>query len=308
LVNLPANFLYPTSYADLLKSFFKGEKVTVFNKQKLQQEGYGLISAVGQGSATGPYIVHLKIRRGLKKQKPIAVVGKGITFDTGGVDLKPSAYMRWMKKDMGGSATVAGVAHYLVKTKAKVNCDFYFAIAENSIARDSFRPGDIVESKKGLTVEVHNTDAEGRLALADAITMAVSQKEKPKALIDVATLTGAIKAGLGGYLPGMFCNDNKLQASLLKVAKKSGEPVWPMPLDPSLESLLNSSFADMVNASDGFGGAITAALFLEKFIEDLPWAHFDIYSWVDGAKGALQSKGGSGQMVQTLIQYLGELK
>ncbi|MCB0356804.1 MAG: leucyl aminopeptidase family protein [Bdellovibrionales bacterium] len=307
LVNLPSGSLDPKSYVTLIKDIFKSEKVKVMSTQELKKAHMGLILGVGGGADTGPYLVQLSIKKAGKNKKTTAFVGKGITFDSGGLDIKPASAMRLMKKDMGGSATLVGLAYYLMKTRAKVNCEFYLGIAENAISSKSFRPGDVLKSKKGLTVEIHNTDAEGRLVLADALYLAATQNDKPQVLIDVATLTGAIKAGLGAYLPGLFCNNEKLQNELLTAAKVRSEPLWPMPLDPQMESSLQSNVADIVNSNDGFGGAINAALFLEKFTEGLPWAHFDIYAWTDSPRGALREKGGSGQLVQSLIKYLGVL-
>ena len=305
LVNLPACQLNPTAYARFLQNYFKSLKAKVWGPAELKKENMGLIVGVGKGAKNGPYLVQLSHRGAAKTKKPIAFIGKGITFDSGGLDVKPPSAMRLMKKDMGGSASVVGVAYYLMKTKAKTNCDFYLGIAENTISHEAFRPGDILTSRKGLTVEIHNTDAEGRLVLADALSFAATQKQKPQALIDVATLTGAVKVGLGAYLPGLFSNNSTLQAKLLKSAQTKGEPLWPMPLDPQQESALHSYIADMTNCRDGFGGAVSAALFLERFTEGLPWAHFDIYAWSDGNRGALREKGGSGQAVQSLLRYLG---
>lgn len=301
LVNLPPDDLNPENYVKLMQGLLKGGKVNVLDAPKLKAQGFGLMAAVGRGASSGPYLFHFQVRSGPKKQKPRAYVGKGITFDTGGLDLKPSANMRLMKKDMGGSATLAGLAYYLHNSKAKVNADIYLAIAENAISEKSIRPSDVVVSKKGLSVEIQNTDAEGRLVLADALYHAATSKETPHSIVDVATLTGAIKVGLGAYLPGLFCDNSALEKVLQKSAKLRGEPVWSMPLDPALEGHLRSDFADCGNWTEGFGGAIAAALFLRKFTEDLPWAHFDIYAWNDSPRGALTSRGGSGQLVQTLV-------
>ncbi|MCB9025253.1 MAG: leucyl aminopeptidase family protein [Bdellovibrionaceae bacterium] len=305
LVNLPAGDLNPTSYVKLIKTLFKDVNVNVLNPEQLKKEGMGLMLGVGGGAQNGPFLVHLSFRKAAKSQKPIAFIGKGVTFDSGGLNIKPAENMRLMKKDMGGSASLLGVAYYLMLSKEKVNCDFYLAIAENAISSNSFRPGDVLHSRKGLTVEIHNTDAEGRLILADALNYAVTQKETPRALIDVATLTGAVKQGLGANLPGLFCSEENLQSQLLSSAKKSGEFIWPLPLDPQQELALTSNVADLVNCTDGFGGAVKAALFLQRFTEDLPWAHFDIYAWNDSPRGALREKGGSGQIVQSLLKFLG---
>jgi leucyl aminopeptidase len=307
LVNLPANILGPQKYVELAKKIDSNKaKIQILGPGELRRKGFGLICGVGQGSNEGPFIVQIKYRKGPKNQKPIAIIGKGITFDSGGLDIKPANFMRTMKKDMGGSASVLATADCVLKYQMKLNCDFYLGIAENSISQNSFRPGDILISKKGLSVEIHNTDAEGRLVLADVITWALSQKEKPREIIDVATLTGAVKMGLGAYLPGLFSNDASMAKKFLSKATKKGEPLWELPLDPQLESQLETNVADLVNSSDGYGGAISAALFLERFVEEVKWSHFDIYAWTDSPRGAFIEKGGTGQMVQTLIEYLGD--
>lgn len=305
LVNLPPNILNPESYADFVKQLFagvRGARVEVWDEKDLKKENMNLHLAVGQGSNTPPRLVRIKISGG--KGAPIALVGKGITFDSGGLDIKPSSGMRLMKKDMGGSAAVVATAYWAAISKAQVNLDCYLAIAENSVSGESFRPSDIIIARNGQSVEIHNTDAEGRLVLADSIDLAVSQKEKPKMLIDVATLTGAIKVALGAGLAGLFSNDNKLAQRLWSAGQDSGDLMWPMPLYRKYNSQMNTIFADFVNAVDGFGGAVTAALFLEKFAKDVPWAHLDIYAWKDAAEGAWCESGGSGQGVLALAEWL----
>ena len=210
--------------------------------------------------------------------------------------------MRLMKKDMGGSACLMGLAHWLIFSKVQLNCDFYFALAENSVAGNSFRPSDVLTARNGKTVEIHNTDAEGRLVMADSLALAA--ESKPQFIIDVSTLTGAVKVGLGSQLAGCFSNDDQLAETLLQSGKDRGDLFWRMPLIPEERSRLRSDFADMVNCTDGFGGAITAALFLEAFVDDIPWVHFDIYAWQDRPSGPFSHKGGSGQMVQALSGFL----
>lgn len=304
LVDLPGNALGPKSYADLLKDHFsslKGTKLKIWNHQKLAKENMGLHCAVGEGSLDQSYMVHIEYR-GRKNGPTIAFVGKGITFDTGGLDIKPSSGMRTMKKDMGGSASVAGIANFIIKQKLPINCDFYFAIAENAVSEKSFRPGDIFTARNGQTVEIHNTDAEGRLVLADV--MALAAEAKPDCLIDIATLTGAIKLGLGATTPGLFSNDDNLAETLLRSGQATGDGAWRMPLVPEENARLKSDVADLINCTDGFGGAVTAALFLEKFTAGIPWAHFDIYAWNDRAKGPFAYSGGNGQMVQSLSYFV----
>ena len=304
LVDCPANLLQPEVYAHLLKSrlgSFKNSDLQIWNPKRLQKEGMGLHLAVGQGSTDGSHLVHLSYQGG--GQKPaIAFIGKGITFDSGGLDIKTASNMRLMKKDMGGSASLAGLALFVVQSQLPLNCDFYFAIAENGIGKRSFRPGDVLTSRSGKTVEIHNTDAEGRLVLADALSLAA--EKKPSRIIDVATLTGAIKYGLGLSTAGLFSNEDTLARDLLVSSQAAGEACWRMPLLPGEASRLKSDVADTLNCTDGYGGAITAALFLEKFVNSIPWAHFDIYAWTNNAKGPFATSGGTGQMVQTLIHYL----
>jgi len=306
LVNLPGNVLNPTSYAKLATELFKGSKVKVevWDFQKLLKENMSLHAAVGRASIDKPCMVKLSYRNGVKKSH-YAFVGKGITFDTGGLDIKPASGMRDMKKDMGGSASVLALCYWMMKSKFKFNADFYLAIAENSVDENAFRPGDILRSRAGKTVEIHNTDAEGRLVLADSLALAV--ESKPEAIIDVATLTGAVKVAMGETTPGMFSNRDTLANKLLKAGQQSGDNCWRLPLDPTQKNKLKTDVADLVNAHEGFGGAVTAALFLEAFVANVPWAHFDIYSWVGSPSGAYSEKGGSGQLVQSLATFCNSL-
>jgi leucyl aminopeptidase len=310
LVNLPPNELNPSTFSSLatkqlgLSSAFK---MNVWDVKKLAQEGMGLHISVGQGAENGPCMVHLKYRPAKKsKLKPIAFVGKGITFDTGGLDLKPSSAMRLMKKDMGGAATVLALALWASESQYQGPLDFYLALAENAVDGKSFRPGDVVTARNGLKVEIDNTDAEGRLVLADVLDVACTQKgmDVPEAVIDVATLTGAIKVGLGADIAGLFANDDELAKSLTFAGQRAGDLNWRMPLFDKYWGEMSSSFADFKNSGGGFGGAITAALFLQKFIGTHKWAHLDIYAWTDKPNGALLSSGGSGQAVQCLIEFL----
>jgi len=313
LVNLPAAALYPESFATLIKSLEqhapKTISVEVWDEKKLAKESIGLILGVGQAAVNKPRLVRLRYRPkgGSPKMAPVALVGKGITFDTGGLDLKPSSGMRLMKKDMGGAAALAGFSYYLASVKPNRPIDIYFAMAENSVSAESFRPGDVLISRSKKTVEIHNTDAEGRLVLADALTLAqeATGSEKPEHIIDVATLTGAIKVGLGSEVAGLFSNDDRLREHLYQSGKRCGEPVWPMPLYQDYLPQLRSDVADISNAaSSRFGGAITAALFLEQFVSAASWAHLDIYAWQEQPTGAFQETGGSGQAVQLLITAL----
>lgn len=313
LVNVPPNEAHPQSLAQWIQAEFRGFKnlkVDVWNEQRLKKEGMGLHLGVGQGSTSAPCMVHLKYRpsggKGKSARKPVAFVGKGISFDTGGLDIKPSAGMRLMKKDMGGAACLVGLAWWAAQAKYPYPLDFYLAFAENSVDAKSFRPSDVLTARNGMKVEIHNTDAEGRLVLADSLDVAVTQTgaDAPEAVINVATLTGAIKTALGGEIAGLFSNHDPLAKDLQKSGQRAGDLNWRMPLPMRLNAGMASPFADMVNAVDGFAGAITAALFLEKFVREKPWAHLDIYAWNDKVSGPFGFSGGNGQAVQCLIEYL----
>lgn len=308
LVDLPPNEINPETFAQLAQQLFVKNKTTtleVWDDKVLQKENMNLHSSVGKASNTPSRLVLIKYRGDETKKEHFAFVGKGVTFDSGGLDIKPSSGMRYMKKDMGGAASLLGLAYWLSNSKLKINVNFYFALAENAISGNAFRPGDILKSRNGKTVEIHNTDAEGRLVMADSLALA--SESKPKWIIDVATLTGAMKASMGSAVAGVFSNSDKLCEELLKQAQIFGEGLWPMPLIPGERKKLKSEVADLINANDGFGGAVTAALFLEEFVAAVPWAHFDIYSWVDGAEGPYAHKGGNGQFVQTLSGLLSGL-
>jgi leucyl aminopeptidase len=238
----------------------------------------------------------------------VALVGKGVCFDTGGLGIKPDAGMKLMKKDMGGSASIVGIAHWLSESGSDVACDLYLALAENAVDAHSFRPGDVLTARNGLTVEIHNTDAEGRLVMADVMDVATNKQidSAPVALIDLSTLTGAMRVAVGTEIAGMFANNDGLADLALSSGQKAGDPAWRIPLWDNYKAQLKSSFADLANASDsGFGGAITAALFLQKFLKhQIPWLHFDLYCWSDRANGAIGDSGGNGQGVQMMVRLL----
>ncbi len=313
LVDLPPAQKRPGDYAQGIKRLFTGKnfKVQIWDEKRLQKERMGMHLAVGAGSAQPSRLVHLSYRpTSAKKIAPVALVGKGITFDTGGLNLKPGNSMRLMKKDMGGSAALVGLAYWVAQMRPKVPCDFYLALAENSVDAHSFRPGDVLTARNGLQVEIDNTDAEGRLVLGDALALASEKKgrDKPRFLIDVATLTGAIKVGLGTDIGGLFSNHDELAEILLHSSQTRGDKLWRMPLMPSQRELLQSSVANLTNSANGFGGAIRAAMFLKEFTASLPWAHLDIYAWKDGKAGPFAKSGGSGQIVQCLSQFLSTLE
>lgn len=307
LVDTPPNLLKPNAFKDLLVEEFSKEKgfsVKVLDRTQIEKQGYNLILGVGQASDEGPYLVHVKYKATGAK-KTIGAVGKGITFDTGGLDIKPSQFMRWMKKDMGGAATLFGFAKSLKALKPKVNCDMVFAIAENAIGSNAFRPGDVLTAQNGMDVEIHNTDAEGRLALASGFNYLSTLKTKYDVCFNVATLTGAIKVGLGDKVGGLFSNSYKLGNKIFETSEVTADPLWLMPLPRWTKAKLNSPVADVVNCTDGYGGAISAAEFLRFFVpEETPWFHMDLFAWTDGPRDAFAHKGATGQGVQVLQKWI----
>lgn len=285
VTNEPPNVLYPDAYAKRIKKELTplGVKVEILDEKKMKTLGMGGIIAVGQGSAKKPRMVIMHWN-GVTKTKskkatkgPFALVGKGVTFDTGGISIKPSAGMDQMKMDMGGSAAVVGAMKALALNKVKADVVAIVGLAENMPSDNAYRPGDIIKSYGGKTIEVLNTDAEGRLVLIDCLAY-VQKKYKPKAIIDLATLTGAMMVALGTEYCGTFANDDTLWSNLEKSGKETGEKIWRMPLDPAWKKEMESQVADLQNLGDGrFAGACTAAGFLEHFIEDgVAWAHMDI--------------------------------
>lgn len=286
LINMPANELNPSSYEELLRTYLQVEKnisgcvdMEVFNYEKLKQEGCNLICAVGQGSEHKPRI--LKLSYSPKGNcKSVTLVGKGITFDSGGLDIKASSGMRHMKKDMGGSAAALGIFVACVLLKLPVRLTCYLAVAENMVSGNSMRPGDIYKTRNGLHVEIENTDAEGRLVLADALLLAC--EEKPDWIIDFATLTGAARVSLGPMIDSLFGNNKETSDLLYSTSIENGDWLWLMPLLSDYENYLDSSVADCVNSSSAsFAGSMTAALFLQKFISVDAWNHIDTYMWCD---------------------------
>lgn len=278
LVSEPANIIYPETLAEeceKLKSL--GLEVTVLGEDEMHKLGMGALLGVGQGSARESLLVALRWNGGKKSAAPVAFVGKGVTFDTGGISIKPANGMEEMKWDMGGAATVIGVMRTLAARKAKVNAVGVIGLVENMPSGNAQRPGDVVTSASGQTIEVLNTDAEGRLVLADALWY--TQKEfKPRLIIDLATLTGAIIVALGTSRAGLFSNDDTLSEQLSAVGKQTGEDVWRLPLAEVYDKQINSDIADMQNiGADREAGSITAAQFLQRFVnEGTPWAHLDI--------------------------------
>ncbi|MBC7173777.1 MAG: leucyl aminopeptidase family protein, partial [Polyangiaceae bacterium] len=263
LVTTPANDMGPAELAAAARDLAKahGAKITVITGEQLIEKGYPLVHAVGRGSSRAPRMIDL---RWGKKGPEVVLVGKGVCFDSGGLDLKPASAMKLMKKDMGGAAHALGVASMVMSLDLPVRLRVLIPAVENSVSGDAFRPMDVFRSRKGLTVEIGNTDAEGRLVLCDALTAA----GKPDLLIDFATLTGAARVALGTDIPVLFSNDDDVAEKLLGHGKSAGDPLWRLPLAKSYKSQLKSAIADLNNVSDNpYGGAITAALFLEEFVE-----------------------------------------
>src|SRR5579863_1925877 len=279
LVNEPANVLYPEEFAKRAKELEKlGVEVDILDKAAMTKLGMGALLGVGQGSGRESRVVVMRWRgdKGKDgKSKPVAFIGKGVTFDTGGISIKGAAGMEDMKGDMAGAACVVGLIHALAARKAKVNAVGAIGLVENMPDGKAQRPGDIVKTMSGQTIEIINTDAEGRLVLADVLHY-VNKRFKPKFMINLATLTGAIIVALGQEYAGMFSNNDKLVERLTKAGEETGERVWRMPLGPEYDKLIDSKFADMKNTGGRWGGAITAAQLLQRFVNKTPWAHLDI--------------------------------
>ncbi|MFN3685232.1 leucyl aminopeptidase [Salinarimonas sp.] len=276
LVNEPANALGPVEFAEAARDLEKlGVEVTILEEKQLAKIGMRALLGVAQGSERPARVAVMHWQGGAKKDKPLALVGKGVVFDTGGISIKPAASMEDMKGDMAGAACVVGAMHALAARKAKANVVGIIGLVENMPDGRAQRPGDIVETLSGQTVEIINTDAEGRLVLADLLTY-VRREHEPHAVIDFATLTGAIIVALGQEYAGLFCNDDALAGKLLAAGEASGDKLWRMPLGPAYDKQIDSKFADMKNTGGRNGGAITAAQFLKRFVEDTPWAHVDL--------------------------------
>src|SRR5210317_1639687 len=307
LVSEPGNILHPDEYAKRISSLKKlGLKINIFDKKKLKKLGMNALLGVGQGSTRGSYLVTIEWNGSDKKNNPLAFVGKGVCFDTGGISLKPAKFMEDMTYDMAGSAVVVGLMKTLALRKAKVNAVGVVGLVENMPDGNAQRPGDIVKSYSGKTIEILNTDAEGRLVLADALTY-TEKKFKPKFIIDLATLTGAIIVSLGSEYAGLFSNDDKISDQLFKAGLKVDEKVWRMPLNDNYDKLINSKKADMQNINYvGGAGSTTAAQFLQRFIlNNTPWAHLDIAGMAFSKYGgALNSGGATGYGVRLLNQLI----
>ncbi len=276
LVNEPPNVLYPEEFANRAKELEKlGVSVEILDRKAMTELGMGALLGVGQGSVRESRVVVMRWNGAATPDQPVAFVGKGVCFDSGGISIKPAASMEDMKGDMAGAACVVGLMHALAARKAKVNAIGAIGLVENMPDGGAQRPGDIVRSMSGQTIEIINTDAEGRLVLADVLWY-VQDKYKPKFMVDLATLTGAIMIALGQEYAGLFSNNDELSERLNKAGQATGEKVWRMPLAPAYDKMIDSKFADMKNTGGRYGGSITAAQFLQRYVEKTPWAHLDI--------------------------------
>jgi len=311
LVSEPPNVLHPESYADRIEELSElGLEIEVLDVAAMTKLGMGSLLGVGQGSVRGSRVVVMKWMGGKdKKAAPVALIGKGVTFDTGGISLKPGPGMQDMKGDMGGSAAVVGAMMAIAKRKAKANVVGLVGLVENMPDGNAQRPGDIVRSAAGKTIEIQNTDAEGRLVLCDVLWYA-QKKFNPKAMVDLATLTGAIIVSLGNEYAGVFSNNDDLVAKLTAAGRAEGEPVWRLPLGPGYDKQIDSEFADMRNIGNaGNAGSITAAQFLQRFIDDgRAWAHLDIAgtAWKPGNDNPLEPTWATGWGVRILDRMIAD--
>lgn len=303
LVNRPAGDLGPEALEQEVQRVAKAHKATThITKGHALEAGFPLIYAVGKAAARDHAPRLIELEWGDERHPRIAIIGKGVCFDSGGLDIKPAAGMRLMKKDMGGAAHAIALAELIMKAHLPVRLHLLVPAVENAISGGALRPGDIVKSRAGLHVEIDNTDAEGRLILADAMTKAV--EDKAELMIDFATLTGAARTALGPDLPALFANGDDLAGAILDAADASGDPVWRLPLWKPYADMLDSDIADTMNSGGAFAGAITAALFLQKFVPDnIPWAHLDTYAWRGTAKPA-RPKGGEALGLRAVYRYL----
>jgi leucyl aminopeptidase len=308
LVSEPPNVLHPEEFAKRTRKLAElGVDVEVLGEKEMAKLGMHTLLGVGQGSVRESQLVVMQWKGAKDKSAaPVAFVGKGVTFDTGGISLKPGAGMDAMKYDMAGAGAVAGLMHALAGRKAKVNAIGIIGLVENMPDGNAQRPGDVVKSMSGQTVEILNTDAEGRLVLADALWY-TQNRFKPKFMVDLATLTGAIRISLGLEIAGLFSNNDDLADRLVAAGKSEGEELWRMPLNDRFDKMINSPIADMKNIGGQFGGSITAAAFLQRFVNKVPWAHLDIAgtAWAEEARGVLP-KGASGYGVRLLNRLVAE--
>ena len=303
MVNTPANHMMPEDMSDLANELAQqhGAEFTEVVGDDLIEQNFPAIHAVGRASEHAPRL--LKLTWGDEKNPLLSLVGKGVCFDTGGLDLKPSKFMRNMKKDMGGAAHVLGLAHLIMSLDLPINLQVLIPSVDNAISGDAYRPGDIIETRAHKTVEIDNTDAEGRVVLCDALTLAC--EHEPDLIIDFATLTGAARVAVGTEIPALFSNSDELLAGLQSASKTSGELIWPLPLHHGYRYQMDSDVADIVNSSsEGYGGAITAALYLNDFVDEkIEWAHFDVNAWNTRNRPG-RPKGGEAMGLLAVIEFL----
>lgn len=302
LINTPAGDLGTDELADVAKAIAKKfkAKTKIIKDDDLIKKNFPMIYTVGKASPRRPQLVDLKW--GKASHPKVTIVGKGIVYDTGGLNLKPGMYMRDMKKDMGGAAHALGVAYMIMALKLPVQLRVLLPIAENAVAGNSYRPGDILPSRKGITVEICDTDAEGRLVLADALTYAC--EEKPDFLVDFATLTGAARVAAGYDLPAYFSNNDEYIDDIRHLSSEQGDPCWPFPLWEGYDSNLNGDISDIRNEGTGRAGHIEAALFLQRFIEDsVDWVHFDCFAWEQNGKAG-RPKGGAETGLYAMFHFI----
>ncbi len=304
LINRPANDLGPEQIMDAMAGLAErfGAGIETFSGEALQK-GFPMVFAVGQASTRPPLLIDMTW--GAPSAPKVTLVGKGVVFDTGGLNIKPGGSMALMKKDMGGAANVIGLAQMIMSAGLNVRLRVLVPAVENAIAGNAFRPGDILKSRKGLSVEIGNTDAEGRLILADALALA--DEESPDVLISMATLTGAARVALGPELPPFYCDDEDFAAAVSAAAAEEADPLWRMPLWAPYKSMLKSTVADINHISNGaFAGSITAALFLDRFVEKAgSFAHFDVFGWTPTARPA-SPEGGEAQGIRALFRVLSD--
>ena len=306
LVNLPPNYIYPESLADEAVEIanIHSMSVEVWDRQRLEREKCGSLLGVARGSVNDPRLVILSYNGGNAGEKPTALVGKGVTFDSGGYSIKPTDGMLTMKCDMAGAATVLGIMAAASQLKIKRNLIGIIGLVENMISGDAFRLGDVLTARSGKTIEIHNTDAEGRLVLADCLNVALQYN--PERMVDFATLTGACVVGLGTDISGLMTNNEEWQNEIRRVADECGEYTWPLPMHSFFNEQIAGKIADIKNVGEGrYGGAITAAKFLEEFVEKCPWTHIDIAgpAFLDTAKPWCDA-GGTGTLVRTFVELL----
>ncbi len=307
LVNEPPNVIHPEAFADRAAELEKlGVEIEVLDEKKLSKLGFGALLAVGQGSHRESRVVVMRWNGGNEGDAPVAIVGKGVTFDTGGISIKPAASMEDMKGDMAGAACVVGLMHALAGRKAKANVIGFIGLVENMPDGKAYRPGDILTSLSGQTIEVINTDAEGRLVLADVLWYA-QDKYKPVAMINLATLTGAVLVALGQEVAGLFSNNDELAQRLSAAGDATQEEVWRLPMGKKFDKLIDSRFADMKNSGGRYAGSITAAQFLHRFVNDVPWAHLDIAgTGMAAVKSDINTSWGSGWGVRLLDRFIAD--